>query len=158
MWSCCYCNNKANWFAAILRCLCVRMWCELSFESYGLKRFPLEAHILVSLASLASLVLIIYSQVCSCLIIIHCSLRTNDLTDTGAITLARALLHNKSLEKLKWVVWCSEENCQCCRARLPHFSVLGQITVTYWLSCYVSHSLLALILEYTYSLSQSWRK
>ena len=64
--------------------------------------FPLEAHILVSLASLASLVMIIpiYSQVCSCLIIIHCSLKTNDLTDTGAVTLARALQDNKSLEEL----------------------------------------------------------
>ena len=63
--------------------------------------FSLEAHILVSLTSLASLVMIIYSQVCSCLIIIHYSLRINDLTDTGAITLARALQVNKSLEKLK---------------------------------------------------------
>ena len=63
--------------------------------------FPLEAHIVVSLASLSSLVMIIYSQVCSCLIIIHCSLRDNDLTDTGAITLIRALEDNKSLEELK---------------------------------------------------------
>ena len=63
--------------------------------------FPLEAHIVVSLASLASLVMIIYSQVYSCLIIIHCSLRDNDLTDTGAITLARTLQDNKSLEELK---------------------------------------------------------
>ena len=63
--------------------------------------FPLEAHILVLLASLASLVMIIYSQVCSCRIIIHCSLRDNDLTSTGAITLARALQNNKSLEELK---------------------------------------------------------
>ena len=35
------------------------------------------------------------------LIISHCSLRNNDLTATGAITLARALQHNKSLEELK---------------------------------------------------------
>ena len=65
--------------------------------------FSLEAHILVSLASLASLVMIIpiCSQVCLCLIIIHCSLRDNDLTDTGAIALAKALQDNKSLEELK---------------------------------------------------------
>ena len=68
------------------------------------KTFPLEANILVLLASLASLVMIIYSQVCSCLIIIHCSLRDNDLAATGAITLARALQDNKSLEELKSVV------------------------------------------------------
>ena len=48
------------------------------------------------------------TQVCSCLDILHCSLRANDLTDTGAITLARSLQHNKSLEELKWVVdWVS---------------------------------------------------
>ena len=35
---CCYGDNKANWLAAILRCFCVRVWHELSFESYGLKR------------------------------------------------------------------------------------------------------------------------
>ena len=65
--------------------------------------FSLEAHIRVSLASLASLVMIIptYSQVCSCLIIPHYSLRDNDLTGTGAITLAIALQDNKSLEELK---------------------------------------------------------
>ena len=62
--------------------------------------FPIEAHILVLLASLAFLVMIIYSQVCSCLIIMHCSLGTNDLTDTGAIILSRALQDNKSLEEL----------------------------------------------------------
>ena len=36
-----------------------------------------------------------------CLIASHFSLRTNDLTDSGAITLARALQENKSLEKLQ---------------------------------------------------------
>ena len=41
------------------------------------------------------------TAVCSCLIIPHCSLRDNDLTATGAITLARALQHNKSLKVLK---------------------------------------------------------
>ena len=75
------------------------MWVE-SFESIDVS-FPLEAHILVSLASLASLVIPIYSKVCSCLIIIHCSLRNNDLTDTEAITPARALQDIKSLEELK---------------------------------------------------------
>ena len=44
------------------------------------------------------------TAVCSCLIILHCSLRDNDLTATGVLTLARALQHNKSLEVLKWVV------------------------------------------------------
>ena len=48
------------------------------------------------------------TQVCSCLIILHCSLRDSGLTDTGAIALARALEHNTSLEELKWVVdWVS---------------------------------------------------
>ena len=105
---CCYGDNKANWLAAILRCLCVRMWCELRALNHMVSRdvsFPLEAHILVSLASLV-MIIPIYSQVCSCLIIIHCSLRDNDLTDTGALTLARALQDNKSLEELKWVVNC----------------------------------------------------
>ena len=41
------------------------------------------------------------TQVCLCLILSHCSLRGNGLTDTGAIALARALEHNKSLEELK---------------------------------------------------------
>ena len=95
----------------------VELWVIWSYEMYN---FPLE----VSLTSLVS-VMIIYSQVCSCLIIIHCSLGTNDLTDIGAITLARALQDNKSLEDLKWVVWCSEENCQCCMVRLPYFTMIS---------------------------------
>ena len=40
-------------------------------------------------------------QVCLCLIIPHCSLYRNVLTDNGVIDLARALQHNKSLEELK---------------------------------------------------------
>ena len=40
-------------------------------------------------------------QVCSCLMVPHCSLKANDLTATGAIVLARALQENKSLEELK---------------------------------------------------------
>ena len=44
-----------------------------------------------------------YSQVCeivtSC--VSHYSLTHNGLTATGAITLAKALKHNKSLEELK---------------------------------------------------------
>ena len=39
---------------------------------------------------------------------LHCSLYQNGLTSTGAISLARALHHNKSLKELKWVVnWVS---------------------------------------------------
>ena len=34
----------------------------------------------------------------------HCSLKHSGLTSTGAIALARALQHNKSLEELKWVL------------------------------------------------------
>ena len=34
----------------------------------------------------------------------HCSLYNNNLTDTGAIALARALQDNKSLEELRYVV------------------------------------------------------
>ena len=46
--------------------------------------------------------------VCLCLVIFHYSLRSNQLTDTGAIALATALQHNKSLEELKWVAnWVS---------------------------------------------------
>ena len=41
---------------------------------------------------------------CSCLIILYCSLGFNRLTDTGAIALARLLQHNKSLEEMKWVI------------------------------------------------------
>ena len=36
-----------------------------------------------------------------CVHIFHCSLRSNGLTNTGAITLAIALKHNESLEELK---------------------------------------------------------
>ena len=39
--------------------------------------------------------------VCVCMIVFHYSLRNNQLTDTGAIALAIALQHNKSLEELK---------------------------------------------------------
>ena len=39
--------------------------------------------------------------VCLCLVVSHYSLRYNRLTDTGAIVLATALQHNKSLEELK---------------------------------------------------------
>ena len=38
---------------------------------------------------------------CLCLIIPHFSLRHNGLTAIGAIALARALQHNKSLKELK---------------------------------------------------------
>ena len=41
------------------------------------------------------------TQVCSCLIVFHCSLKANQLSDTGAIALARALQINKSLKQLK---------------------------------------------------------
>ena len=41
------------------------------------------------------------TQVCSGLDILHCSLRANGLTATGAIALARTLQHNKSLEELE---------------------------------------------------------
>ena len=42
------------------------------------------------------------------LLVSHYSLKDNQLTDTGAIVLATALQHNKSLEELKWVVnWVS---------------------------------------------------
>ena len=34
-----------------------------------------------------------------------CSLRDNGLTPSGAMVLARALQHNKSLKELKWVVY-----------------------------------------------------
>ena len=37
----------------------------------------------------------------SSLVILHYSLRENDLTATAAIALARALLHNQSLEELE---------------------------------------------------------
>ena len=37
----------------------------------------------------------------SLLVILHCSLRDNDLTATGVIALARALQHNQSLEELE---------------------------------------------------------
>ena len=37
----------------------------------------------------------------SSLVILHYSLRDNDLTATAAIALARALLHNQSLEELE---------------------------------------------------------
>ena len=40
-------------------------------------------------------------QVFSCLIMPHCSLTHNNLTDTGVIALARSLRNNKSLEELK---------------------------------------------------------
>ena len=33
--------------------------------------------------------------------VFHCSLKGNQLTDTGAIVLATALQHNKSLKELK---------------------------------------------------------
>ena len=36
-----------------------------------------------------------------CMVVYHYSLRGNELTDTGARVLARALEHNKSLEELK---------------------------------------------------------
>ena len=39
--------------------------------------------------------------VCLCLIVSNYSLDNNQLTSTGAIVLARALQHNKSLEELK---------------------------------------------------------
>ena len=39
--------------------------------------------------------------VCCGVFVSHYSLRLNQLTDTGAIALARALQHNKSLEELK---------------------------------------------------------
>ena len=42
---------------------------------------------------------------CLQLIILHCRLRGNSLTDTGAIVLARALQQNGSLEELKWAVY-----------------------------------------------------
>ena len=41
------------------------------------------------------------NQVCLGVITSHCSLRANGLTATGAIALAEALQHNKSLEELK---------------------------------------------------------
>ena len=44
------------------------------------------------------------AQLCFCLYILHCSLRANGLTDTGAAALANALQHNLSLEELKLVV------------------------------------------------------
>ena len=34
-------------------------------------------------------------------VLFHCSLKGNQLTDTGAIVLATALQHNKSLKELK---------------------------------------------------------
>ena len=44
-----------------------------------------------------------YSQVCEMVTsyVSHYSLKHNDLTDTGAIALAKALKHNKSLVELK---------------------------------------------------------
>ena len=39
--------------------------------------------------------------VCCGMFVSYYSLRLNQLTDTGAIALARALQHNKSLEELK---------------------------------------------------------
>ena len=44
------------------------------------------------------------TEVCSCLIILHCSLRGNNVTDTGAIALAGVLERSKSLEELKSVM------------------------------------------------------
>ena len=56
----------------------------------------------VSLAPVVVNIAMDLTQLCSCLISdMHCSLRGNGLTDTGAIALARALHHNKSLEELK---------------------------------------------------------
>ena len=57
----------------------------------------------------------------------HCSLRHNGLTATGAIVLAGALQHNKSLKELKWVgnwqmLWL---DCQCCRVRLLRAKYAG---------------------------------
>ena len=46
--------------------------------------------------------------VCLRLVVFHYSLRDNQLTDSGAVALATALQHNKSLEELKWVAnWLS---------------------------------------------------
>ena len=50
------------------------------------------------------IVIICFTQVCC----VYCSLTHNNVTDTGAIALAKALQQNKSLEELKWVVnWVS---------------------------------------------------
>ena len=93
----------------------------------------------------------------------HCSLRENDLTDIGAIVLARALERNKSLEELKWVVnWVSsyQEMWRIFSLAVVSFShvyrILSFNCVSYSasLSDYPVCTLLALILEY--SLPQSW--
>ena len=72
----------------------------------------ISKHSGISLQSLDSLVVRSYvftttetwnylTQVCSCLDVHYCSLGYNDLNDTGAIALARALQHNKSLKELE---------------------------------------------------------
>ena len=68
-----------------------------------------EGGVVIAMATKTwNLYIVDLTQVCSCLIILHYSLRNNGLTDIGAIVLARALEHNKSLEELKWVVdWVS---------------------------------------------------
>ena len=66
-----------------------------------------------------------------CLIVSLYSLRSNRLTDTGAIALARALQHNKSLEELKWVsnwVSCYQEKWVLNWTRETYSDVMG-ITV-----------------------------
>ena len=78
---------------------------------------------------------------CSCLIIFHCSFRDNDLTATGAISLARVLQHNKSLEELKWVIdwfdWCFEVKCKCCKVKLPHFTKMNCAIVALSFGCWI---------------------
>ena len=67
---------------------------------------------------------------------IHYSLRNNQLTSTGAIALARALQHNKSLKELKWVVsWVSllakkiEDRMKCMKIIVDDLLRLGRHTV-----------------------------
>jgi len=61
---------------------------------------------------------------------LHCSLGYNLLTNIGALALARALQHNKSLEKLKWVInWVS-----CCQKVIAYIIIYCVWTWIFFMS------------------------
>ena len=65
-----------------------------------------------------------------CMHNLHYSVYHNSLTSTGAIVLARALQHNKTLKELKWVVsWLKLQ------WELYRYTVGLGCTSFYWISC-----------------------
>ena len=96
----CYGNNNANCLVTMFNMICVGVF------SYGhmkcqMKPIPVSVTALLMGSYCHGNRNLKFVVVCLCLVIFHYSLRGNLLTDTGAIALATALQHNKSLEELK---------------------------------------------------------